>query len=246
MGNEAIRTFNQYIELKIEFEQPIKGNNIWSILYEHDVGLKTISQSNFHFNNFTNEQYREEYHVTSILTENVVKLSPAEWKGIPRRLLNNLVGGSDRWSYEKVKVPRSTFEDFKPYYFAIRERVFTMSPIRNWYSHQKDNEFWNDLRFQLDDDSEEWANIYNMAVTTSYTNRELNIVSGLEFKVQIRTQHKDLLDGCENHINELILGTIVNACKEVGPITHSLSCAGEIEVEKAVSCNRFTVPDEEE
>ena len=45
-----------------------------------------------------------------------------EWNPTPS--LNNLVGGSDRWSYEKVKVPVN--EDFRPYYFAIRERVFTM------------------------------------------------------------------------------------------------------------------------
>ena len=245
MGDDITRMFNQYIELTVEWDDAKKGREVWPILYEHDVGLKSYSNNKFHFNNFTGNKFKSMWKVTSLLSDEPYLME--DWPTGTTALLNRVLGSSDRWSKEKVTVPNSNVRDFEPDQFAIRERVFTMSELKYYYGDPGDLEFFNDLKYQPEG-SETSANIHGMTVQVQGRSYEggHNFIKGMKFKIRVNSQDQSLFDGSESLINDLVLGTIVNACREVGPMTHTLSCQGEIEVEKAVSCNRFKIPESDE
>lgn len=234
--SEAVRTFRQYIELNVVFDNEKKAREVWPILYENDIGLKGYEHNKFHFNNFTGQSTKKVVSVTSLLSDEPYQMD--SWPVGNTALLNRLIGVGN-WSKETITIPNYDTKEFRPAQFGIRERVFTGTDLSSWYASDVEDavEFYNDLRFRKGDQS---ANIYNMQMTVKRC-MPAGFISGLVFKVQISSQDQTLLDGCEDLVNDLILNTIVKACQEVGPITHSLSCKGEIEVEKAVSCNRFSV-----
>ncbi len=233
---EAIRTFRQYIELNVAFDNEQKAREVWPVLYENDIGLKGYEHSKFHFNNFTGQSTKKVVSVTSLLCDEPYQMD--SWPPGNTALLNRLIGVGN-WSRETITIPNYATREFVPAQFAIRERVFTGTDLSSWFSSDIEDgvEFYHDLRFRKGEQS---ANIYSMTISRKRGGPS-GFISGLVFKVQISSQDQTLLDGCEDLVNDLILNTIVKACQEVGPITHSLSCKGEIEVEKAVSCNRFSV-----
>ncbi len=247
--SEAVRTFKQYIELDVTFDNEQKAREVWPVLYENDIGLKGYEHNKFHFNNFTGQSTKKVVSVTSLLCEEPHQMD--SWPVGNTVLLNRLIGVGN-WSKETITIPNYSTREFTPAQFGIRERVFTGTDISSWFSSDVEDavEFYHDLRFRKAD-GEPSANIYNLQVSMKRSTNHSDFITGLTFKVLISAPHQDLLDGCEELINDLILNTIVKACQEVAPITHSLSCNGEIEVEKAVSCNRFSVtvdnpPEEEE
>ena len=246
MANEAIRTFKQFIKLKVTFDEPRNPIEVWPILYEHDIGLKSISDKDFHFNNFSGNYTKKMYRIKSLLSSKPIDIEPAMWQTGMRALLNNVCGGQRNWTKEEITVPRESVTVFKPYYFGFRNRVFHgQEELGSWYSGDE-AEFFHDLRYVPDGSSKiDCANIYAFYAEPDYVKGSGGSrLEALTFKISISTKNQHLLDGCEGLINDLLLGTIVSACSEVGSITHSLSCAGEIEVEKEVSCNRFTIPEE--
>jgi hypothetical protein len=247
--NNITRNYNQYIELKVSWDEEHKAKEVWPVLYEHDVALKSWANNKFHFNNFTGNKFKTMWSVTSLLSDEPYLIQ--DWPSGTTALLNRVLGGSERWSKEKVTVPNTNVRDFDPDQFAIRERVLIGTELSNWYNTEDESiEFLHDLKYKPEGSSYA-ANIHAFTVQLqgqNYINGTW-FIKGITFKLKVNSKDQSLFDGSESLINDLILGTIVTACQEVGPMTHSLSCKGEIEVEKAVSCNRFQVPesnDEEE
>ena len=141
--SEAIRTYKQYIELNVVFDDEKKAKEVWPTLYENDLALKCYSNDKFHYSNFTGNRSKKVISVTSLLADAPHYMDT--WPSGTTQLMNKMIG-IGRWEKTTLTVPNDNIVVFRPNQFAISERVFIGTDLSSWYDSE-DIEFFHDLRY---------------------------------------------------------------------------------------------------
>jgi hypothetical protein len=238
--SDTKRQYRQYITLDLEFDEPQAPDSVWRTLYTNGIAVRSGGQDGYNHQNFNRIQTKKIIRISSPLSVNTIDLNyiPDETKSVLDTILPNL------WSAEKI-----TLEDdiqsnrvFQPYYFAVRADSLVGSNMKSWWDSDNSADWIDDIKylnneFGLDAN----INIYNFKISPSVNSK--GYVKSLQFKMFLKTHIQKLFNANEAELNTYVLGNILKACLAVGTYQHAFSCAGEIEVEKAVSCSRFNKND---
>ena len=242
--SDTKRTYKQYITLDLEFDEPQAPDNVWRTLYTNGVAVRSGGQNDFTHKNFNAVQTKKVIRFSSPLSVNTVDLGYMD--DDVKKVLDTLI--PNMWSKETITLEDDSNEAriFKPMSFAVSAKSIANSDMTYWWNQTKD--WYNDLRYS-DAVEAGTLNIYNFQVSCNRTSD--GYINSLQFKMWLGTENQKLFNANETQLNDYVLGHILKACLAVGTYQHAFSCAGEIEVEKAVSCARFNrnnvvIGDEEE
>tara|TARA_R110000787_G_scaffold38567_11_gene97081 strand:+ start:4252 stop:5043 length:792 start_codon:yes stop_codon:yes gene_type:complete len=237
--SDAKRQYKQYITLDLKFDEPQAPDSVWRTLYTNGIAVKSGGQDGYSHQNFNRVQTKKIIRISSPLSVNTVDLRYITDE--TKKVLDAIL--PDMWSSEKI-----TLEDdiqsnrvFEPDYFAVKADSLVGSNMKSWWNTD-DSDWIDDIKYL----NQEFGfnaniNIYDFKVSPSVDGA--GYVESLQFKMFLRTSNQKLFNANEAELNTYVLGNILKACLAVGTYQHAFSCAGEIEVEKSVSCARFNKND---
>tara|TARA_R110001592_G_scaffold104354_2_gene293686 strand:+ start:2338 stop:3078 length:741 start_codon:yes stop_codon:yes gene_type:complete len=242
MSENTDRTFKQYIEVSVTFDETQDPTAVWQGLWDAGISTKSHGNSVYSTNHFSQATTREVVQITcgvkSILTDHDQILTQT------KDLLNALIG-EDYWAEHLVTIPvePTTYSRFNPSQFGFSEELMATFPNAHyWYSFKKDGHC-DDIRWSPVSDepytykSTNWVNIHGFNLTVNRDDED-NLITNLTFKLMLRTYSSTYLTESEED-TQVIIDALTKAVRSVAPCTLALGCQGQIEVEKVVSCQRF-------
>ena len=260
MTADTSRTYRQYIEVTINFDEAQEPKGLWAAMHERGISTKGWANASYARSNFDplDTKVMTQLSATDAHTGDThTYLIDGDLNFSTRNLLKGL---GIRYSHKEISVPVEVkpIGDYNPHTFAFSAAAIDNFPhCTKWYSHQ--NDWVDDIKWKPDERPEgvdsfsNWVNIHGLklGITTlahdeegDHANEEQDYITCLTFKFMIRTQVSTFLKDSEDDTQAIIDYLTLNM-SEIAPIQIAYGCHGEVEVEKQVSCHRFDTTKEE-
>lgn len=238
---DADRTYKQYIDVSIHFNEPQDPTAFWSALHKRGIAFKSYSNATYEATNFETNGTKLVHFITRNdpqTAERLVHQLPTALGDFETQLLDDLNIDYEYYTETHETTNKSLFV---PRSFAFSNDAIANFPfIESWYSHQAKSGWSDDLRWQPDPELARIAapNVNLLGFTASAEFDDDSQLDGLVLRLMLTTKGKTLLDDSEAD-TATILDYITTHVSEVADCDLVFGCHGEIEVEKQVSCARF-------